>query len=134
MTTTNDPVSDLLTRIRNAIAARHRYVELPCSKMCKAVAEILKEQGFVETVMVKADEKGKSSMRIMLKYASNRQPVIHGLKRMSKPGLRRYVGSKKIPYVCGGLGISIVSTPKGLMAGHKARQENLGGELLCLVW
>ncbi|MEI6531214.1 MAG: 30S ribosomal protein S8 [Chlamydiota bacterium] len=133
MTTTSDPISDLLTRIRNALKAQHRFIELPSSNMNFRIAEILREQGFVENVMVK-EEDGRKVMRIMLKYGLNRTPVINSLKRMSKPGLRRYVSSKKIPLVCGGLGISIVSTSHGVMAGHEARGKKLGGELICLVW
>lgn len=133
MTTTSDPIADLLTRIRNAIKAEHRFIELPFSKTKQRIAEILRDQGFVENVMVR-EENGMKVMRVMLKYAANRVPVINALRRVSKPGLRRYVSSKKIPLVCGGLGISIVSTSQGMMAGHEAHGKKLGGELVCLVW
>lgn len=133
MTTTSDPIADLLTRIRNALKAQHRFIDMPASKMNFRIAEILRDQGFVESVMVK-EEANRKIMRIMLKYGANRIPVINSLKRVSKPGLRRYVSSKQIPLVCGGLGISIVSTSHGVMAGHEARGKKLGGELICLVW
>lgn len=133
MSTTSDPIADLLTRIRNALKAQHRFIEMCASNMNFRIAEILRDQGFVESVMVK-EEDGRKVMRIMLKYAHNRTPVINVLKRISKPGLRRYVSSKKIPLICGGLGISIVSTSQGVMAGHEARSKKLGGELVCVVW
>lgn len=127
----HDPIADLLTRIRNAREARHRFVDFPASKIKVNIIRILQEQGFVENFLVD-DEAGKG--RVFLKYALGREPVIQGLKRISTPGLRRYVKSTKIPKVLGGMGIAIVSTPKGVMDGESARKQKLGGELLCLVW
>jgi small subunit ribosomal protein S8 len=127
----HDPIADLLTRIRNARRAYHRYVDFQASKIKVNIIRILQEQGFVENFLVD-DEAGKG--RVFLKYANGREPVIQGLKRMSTPGLRRYVSSKKIPKVLGGMGIAIISTPKGVMDGESARKQKLGGELLCLVW
>lgn len=127
----HDPISDLLTRIRNARQARHRYVDFRVSKVKVNIIKVLQEQGFVEHYLVD-DESGKG--RVFLRYAQGREPVIQGLKRMSTPGLRRYVGAQQIPRVLGGLGIAIVSTPKGIMDGESARKQKLGGELICLVW
>ncbi len=127
----HDPISDLLTRIRNARQARHRYVDFRVSKVKVNILKILQLQGFVEHFLVD-DESGKG--RVFLKYAEGREPVIQGLKRMSTPGLRRYVGVDEIPRVLGGLGIAILSTSKGIMDGETARKQRLGGELLCLVW
>jgi small subunit ribosomal protein S8 len=127
----SDPIADLLTRIRNAICARNRFVDFPFSKEKLSIVKILQEQGFVENLLV--DEKtGKA--RVFLKYSQGRSPVIQGLKRMSSPGLRRYVGYQKIPRIYGGLGIAILSTSKGIMDGQKARELKVGGELLCLIW
>ena len=129
----NDPIADMLTRIRNACMARHTTVAIPVSKMKIAIAEILKREGFIRDFEVqKADP--VDSIVITLKYTSDRRPVITGLKRVSKPGLRIYSGRADIPRVRGGLGLSILSTPKGVMAGHEAWQEHVGGEVLCYVW
>lgn len=133
MLTTNDPISDLLTRIRNAIQAKHRYVDVMNSRMNRYIIAILKEQGFVENFMVKEEDR-HGVIRLLLKYVDGRNPVINGLTRISKPGLRKYVNHSAIPLVCGGLGISIVSTSQGVMAGHEARRNKVGGELLCYVW
>ncbi|MDR3624054.1 MAG: 30S ribosomal protein S8 [Chlamydiales bacterium] len=133
MSSTNDPISDLLTRIRNAVLARHRYVDILNSRMAKSIVAILKEQGFIENFMVKEDNK-QGVIRVLLKYTEGRRSVINGLRRISKPGLRKYVNHAAIPLVCGGLGISIVSTSKGVLAGHIARKDRAGGELLCYVW
>lgn len=129
-----DPVSDFLTRIRNALHARHRYVDVPLSKLKQNMAVILKEQGFIENFLVKQDQKNRGTMRIFLKYKLGRTPVITGIKRMSKPGLRRYVAAQDIPHFYGGLGLSIVSTSKGVLSGHEAQKQKVGGELLCIVW
>ncbi len=127
----HDPIADLLTRIRNARKARHRFVDFPISKMKVNIVRILREQGFVENYLVnEEDRKG----RAFLKYVEGREPVIQGLKRISSPGIRRYVNAHKIPRVLGGMGIAIVSTSKGIMDGESARRQKLGGELLCLVW
>ena len=129
----NDPIADMLTRIRNACMARHTTVAIPASKMKVAIAEILKREGFIRDFEVqKADP--VDSIVITLKYTSDRRPVITGLKRVSKPGLRIYTGRADIPRVRGGLGLSILSTPKGVMAGHEAWQEHVGGEVLCYIW
>lgn len=131
--TTHDPISDLLTRIRNALKAQHRFVDVPGTRMNVAMLNILKEQGFIENYLVKEEEK-QSLARVYLKYIEGRKPVIHGIKRVSKPGLRHYVTRYRIPKVFGGLGISILTTSKGVMAGDDARKQKVGGELLCLVW
>jgi len=128
-----DPIADLLTRIRNASHARLRYIDVNYSKMKEAIVKILKEKGFVAHYLIK-EEKKKGTMRIFLKYASQREPVIHGLKRVSKPSLRKYVSCGQIPRVLGGMGIAIVSTSQGIMEGDVARQQKIGGELLCLAW
>lgn len=130
----SDPVADFLTRIRNAIKAQHRYVDVPWSKMKQNIAEILKNQGFIENYLVKQDNMQRGTMRIFLKYVEGRQPVIQGLKRISKPGLRRFVGHQDIPRFYGGMGLSILSTSQGVMAGLEASKRKIGGELLCLVW
>jgi small subunit ribosomal protein S8 len=130
----SDPIADFLTRIRNAIKAEHRYVDVDWSKLKQNIAEILKNQGFIENYLVKHDSKHRGTMRIFLKYVEGRIPVIQGLKRMSKPGLRKYVGYQDIPKFYGGLGVSILSTSQGIMAGRDASKRNIGGELLCLVW
>jgi small subunit ribosomal protein S8 len=129
----NDPIADMLTRIRNACMARHATVSVPASKMKRAIAEILKREGFIRDFEI---QKGNpaDSIVITLKYTPDRRPVITGLKRVSKPGLRIYTGHADIPRVRGGLGLSILSTPKGVLAGHEAWQEHIGGEVLCYVW
>lgn len=128
----SDPIADFLTRIRNAITAQHRYVDVNWSKMKQNMAEILKNQGFIESYLVKLDNQ-RGTMRIFLKY-SGRQPVIQGLRRMSRPGLRRYVKHDDIPNFYGGMGLSIVSTSQGLLPGAEAKRKKVGGELLCLIW
>lgn len=130
----SDPVADFLTRIRNAIKAQHRYVDVAWSKMKQTIAEILKNQGFIENYLVKMDEGHRGTIRLFLKYASGRRPVIQGIKRISKPGLRRYVGHQDIPRFYGNMGLSIISTSQGVMPGNEASRRGIGGELLCLVW
>ena len=127
----SDPIADMLTRIRNAGKALLPVVELPHSRMKESVAKILKSEGYVGDVAVEGNV-GKK-IKIRLKY-QGKKSVIEGLKRVSRPGLRRYVGSTEIPRVLNGMGISIVSTPEGVMTGAEARKKNLGGELLCNVW
>jgi small subunit ribosomal protein S8 len=127
----HDPVSDLLTRIRNAGMARHPKVSVPHSKLKESVANILRDEGYVSDVTV--DGAKQRNIVISLKY-NGRQPVIAGLRQISTPGLRRYVRSTEIPRVLGGMGVAIVSTPKGVMTGSTARKSNLGGELVCYVW
>ncbi len=127
----SDPISDMLTRIRNAGKALLPVVELPHSRMKESVAKILKSEGYVADVAVEGNAIKK--IKIRLKY-NGKKNVIEGLKRVSRPGLRRYVGSTEIPRVRGGLGVAIVSTSEGLMTDAQARKKNLGGELLCYIW
>ena len=127
----SDPISDMLTRIRNAGRALLPAVELPHSRMKESVAKILKREGYVADVAVEGNVIKK--LKIRLKYHGKKN-VIEGLKRVSRPGLRRYVGSTEIPRVLSGMGVSIVSTPEGVMTGAQAKKKNLGGELLCQVW
>ncbi|MDP1879933.1 MAG: 30S ribosomal protein S8 [Parachlamydiaceae bacterium] len=130
----NDPVADFLTRIRNSIEAQHRFVDIDWSKMKQTLAEILRDQGFIENFLVKVDENQRGTIRIFLKYTKTRRPVIQGLKRISKPGLRKYVKHDEIPSFYGNMGLSIVSTSQGVMPGKKAKEIGIGGEILCLVW
>jgi small subunit ribosomal protein S8 len=134
MAVNSDPIADFLTRIRNATRAQHRYVDVSWSVIKQSIAEILKNHGFIESFLVKQDDRKRGTMRVFLKYTDGRQPVIQGIKRMSKPGLRRYVGHQDIPRFYGGLGLSILSTSNGVMAGFDAMSKKVGGELLCLVW
>ena len=129
----SDPIADMLTRIRNAIMARHDFVLIPSSRTKLSIAKILKEEGFINDYEVL---KGKPHrvIKVHLKYSEDNQPVLSGLERISKPGLRVYVQRKEIPRVYGGLGIAIISTPKGVMTGQKAWRLDVGGELLCYVW
>jgi small subunit ribosomal protein S8 len=129
----NDPISDLLTRIRNSSMARHRYVDVQWSVLTQSIAQLLKNESFIDHFLVK-NEDGKSQMRIFLRYTADREPLIRGLTRQSKPGRRRYVGYAEIPKVFNGLGISIVSTSQGVLLGSEARHRKVGGELLCYVW
>jgi small subunit ribosomal protein S8 len=129
----NDPIGDMLTRIRNACMARHATVAIPSSKMKVAIAQILKREGFVRDFVVEPGKPGDVIV-ITLKYTNDRQPVITGLKRVSKPGLRIYTGYADIPRVRGGMGLSILSTPKGVLAGYEAGQQRVGGEVLCYIW
>lgn len=128
-----DPIADFLTRIRNANMVYKDHVEVPASKMKKGLAEILKNEGFIRNYEVIDDGK-QGILRIYLKYGPNKQKVITGLKRISKPGLRVYVKKDEIPKVLGGLGIAVISTPKGLMTDKQARKEGLGGEVICYIW
>jgi small subunit ribosomal protein S8 len=127
----SDPISDMLTRIRNAGRALLPAVELPHSRMKESVAKILKSEGYVADVAVEGSKVKK--LKIRLKY-QGKKGVIEGLKRVSRPGLRRYVGSTEIPRVLSGMGVSILSTSEGVMTGAQAKKKNLGGELLCYVW
>jgi small subunit ribosomal protein S8 len=130
----SDPLADFLTRIRNAAKAEHRYVDVSWSKMKQSLAEILKNMGFIESYLVKHDPKQRGTIRIFLKYSAGRLPAIQGLKRISKPGLRKYVGHEDIPKFYGGMGLSILSTSQGIMPGLEASKRKIGGELLCLIW
>ena len=129
-----DPVADMLTRIRNAVMSRHRRVDMPSSKLKVEIARLLKEQNFVQDFRVLETEEGRKILRVVLKYAAGGQSVIRELRRVSTPGLRKYVGVTEIPRVRNGLGIAILSTSKGLMSDREARQTRTGGELLALVW
>ena len=131
--TISDPIADMLTRIRNAIMARHDNVIVPASKMKLSIARILKEEGFITDYEV-VRGKPHRVIKIYLKYLDDNQPAISGLKRVSKPGLRVYVQKKEIPRVYGGLGITIISTSKGIRTGQQAWRQGAGGELLCYVW
>ena len=131
--TTSDPIADMLTRIRNANMARHDSVLVPASKMKLAIAGILKSEGFISDYEILRSNSHRT-VRLYLRYGDKQQPIISGLKRVSKPSLRVYVHSKEIPRVYGGLGIAILSTPKGVMTGQDAWRQSLGGELLCYVW
>ena len=131
--TMTDPIADMLTRIRNANSVGHESVEIPASKMKKAIAQILLDEGYVKSVENIADGL-QGSIKIGLKYLEKKQPVIVGLKRISKPGLRVHATCEELPKVLGGLGIAIVSTSKGLMTDKEARKENMGGEVLCYIW
>ena len=130
---TSDPIADMLTRVRNAIQARHPKVDVPASKLKTEIARILKEEGYITNFKV-AEEGAKKTIKIYLKYAANNSPVISKIERVSKPGCRVYVGHNEIPRVLGGLGINILTTPKGVMTGRQARKQGLGGEILCEVW
>ena len=129
----NDPIADMLTRIRNAQIAKHDVVVLPASNTKKAIAKILLAEGYVKSVDF-VDEAPQGSIKIVLKYFNGKQPVIAGLKRISKPGLRVYAKSEELPKVLGGLGIAIISTSKGLMTDKEARKEMIGGEVLAYIW
>ncbi len=127
----NDTVADFLTRVRNAQMAKHRYTTVLYSKLVKAMLEVMQKEGFVESFEASEDER---SIRVYLKYNKKREPVIKGLRRISRPGVRRYVGNDKIPYVFRGLGVSLLTTSKGVMTGSEARKQNVGGEVLCYIW
>ncbi len=128
-----DPIADMLTRIRNALVTKKETVEIPCSNMKKAIAEIMLSEGYIQDVQLKED--GYNGMLVLtLKYTEARQSVIGGLKRVSKPGLRNYSGAQEMPKVLGGFGIAIVSTNKGIMTDKQAKAQNVGGEVLCYIW
>ena len=129
----NDPIADMLTRIRNAQVAKHDTVMVPASNMKKSIAKILLNEGYVKTVET-IDDGMAGMIKIGLKYTQNKQAVIVGLKRISKPGLRVYASCQELPKVLGGLGIAIVSTPKGVMTDKEARKVNVGGEVLAYIW
>jgi small subunit ribosomal protein S8 len=129
----NDPIADMLTRIRNAQVAKHDSVTVPASNMKKSIAKLLQEEGYIKSYEF-IDDGLQGNIKITLKYLDKKQPVIVGLKRISKPGLRVYAACEDLPKVLGGLGIAIISTSKGIMTDKAARKENLGGEVLCYVW
>jgi small subunit ribosomal protein S8 len=129
-----DPIGDFLTRIRNAAAAKHQRVDVPASKLKTEIARILKEEGYISTFKLVEESKTRKMLRVFLKYTPDRRSVISGIKRISRPGARCYLGVADIRPVVGGLGINILTTPKGLMSGRAARKSKLGGEILCEVW
>lgn len=134
----SDPIGDMLTRVRNAILVGHPSVAMPSSNLKAAIAKILMEEGYISKYeIVDGPTTSQKTLRIRLKYTGerrHRRPVITGLKRVSKPGRRVYTGKREIPWVLSGMGIAIVSTPKGVMTGQRARQLGVGGEILCMVW
>ena len=129
----SDVIADMLTRIRNANDAKHATVDIPASNLKKSIAEILLEEGYIKSYQIVEDGK-QGIIRVTLKYVGNKQKVIHGLRRVSKPGLRIYSNCEDMPKVMNGLGIAIVSTSKGIMTDKQARKENVGGEVLAFVW
>lgn len=130
---TSDPIADMLTRIRNALTARHPKVDVPASRLKMDIARILKEEGYITNFKL-AEEGIQRTIKIYLKYAPDNSSVISKLERVSRPGCRVYVGRREIPRVLGGLGINILTTPRGVMTGRKAHTEGVGGEVLCQVW
>lgn len=128
-----DPIADMLTRIRNAGSARHETVDVPNSKMKKAIAEILLEEGYIKSFQL-IDDGTQGVIRITLKYLPGKEKAIQGLRRVSKPGLRVYAGADELPQVLRGLGIALISTSKGIMTDKKARAQHVGGEVLAFVW
>ncbi len=128
-----DPISDYLNRIRNALQAEHEEAVIPASRLKREMSRILKEQGYISDFEVAAGEKGEV-LRIKLRYTEDRDPVISGMERVSRPGRRRYVPKEEVPRVLGGMGTAIVSTSSGVMTGHEARQKGVGGEVVAYVW
>ncbi|OGW20465.1 MAG: 30S ribosomal protein S8 [Nitrospirae bacterium GWC2_46_6] len=128
-----DPIADMLTRIRNAILIKSEKVDIPASKMKVEIAKILKEEGFIKSYKIIKDKK-QGILRIALKYAPESGSIISGLKRISKPGRRVYVGKGEIPRVMGGVGMAVITTPKGILGDKTCRREGVGGEVLCYVW
>lgn len=129
----NDPIADMLTRIRNALVARHDTLTMPASNMLRSIAKILLEEGYIKNVEL-IEDKLQGKIKITLKYEDGRNGVIKGLKRISTPGLRVYAGATELPKVLGGLGIAVISTSKGVMTDKAARKEGVGGEVLAYVW
>jgi small subunit ribosomal protein S8 len=129
----SDPIADMLTRVRNAIIARHPKVDVPASKLKMEIARILKEEGYILNYNI-ADEGAKKTIKIYLKYTPGNESVISRIERVSRPGCRVYVGNDKIPRILGGMGINILTTSRGVMTGKSAKREGVGGEVLCHVW
>ena len=127
-----DPIADMLTRIRNAQTARHESVSIPSSRIKTEIARILKSEGFIRDYELPKEQ--ERDIKIQLRYSGKREPVVSGIRRISKPGLRVYVKSKDMPRILGGLGVAIVSTPQGVMTASDAKRANVGGEILCYVW
>jgi small subunit ribosomal protein S8 len=128
-----DPIADMLSRIRNSLVAGHDHTDMPASKARVALAQVLKKEGYIGDYEIMSDGNHKN-VRVHLAYTPSREPVIMGLQRVSRPGLRVYAAKREIPRVYGGLGIAILSTPEGVMTGHEARRRGVGGEVLCYVW
>lgn len=133
VTAVTDPIADMLTRIRNAVAVGHERVAMPSSKLKVGIAQILVDEGFIDRYEV-SENGHRSELELVLRYAERRRPVIEGLKRISRPGHRVYRGAKELPRVQGGLGVAVVSTSQGLMPDREARRRRLGGEVVCEVW
>jgi small subunit ribosomal protein S8 len=133
VTVVTDPIADMLTRIRNAVAVGHERVVMPASKLKVNIARILTDEGFIDRYEV-TENGHRSELELVLRYAERRRPVIEGLKRVSRPGHRVYAGAKELPRVQGGLGVAVVSTSQGLMPDREARKRRLGGEIVCEVW
>jgi small subunit ribosomal protein S8 len=129
----SDPIADMLTRIRNANMAEKHVVQMPHSKMKSEIARLLKAEGFIKDY-TNENAEGKSVLNLFLKYTADREPVIQGLRRISKPSCRKYVSSSEVPRVLGGIGVAILSTSSGVMTDNEARQKNVGGEILCYIW
>ncbi len=129
-----DPVGDMLTRIRNASRARHEKVLIPASRLKTRIAEVLKQEGYIKDFVVHRDEGVQGAITVLLKYSADREPAISEIRRVSRPGLRRYVPTADVPRVLNGLGIAILSTSKGVMVDREARKQNVGGEIICTVW
>jgi small subunit ribosomal protein S8 len=130
---TGDPITDLLNRLRNAMTAGHERVDIPASRVRESVLRVLAEEGYIGPYR-RVEEKGRQHLRVSLKYDSEGEPIVNGLERVSRPGRRVYAGAAEIPQVLDGLGMSIVSTSKGIVTGRQAREQRLGGEILCNVW
>jgi small subunit ribosomal protein S8 len=130
---TGDPITDLLNRLRNAMTAGHERVDIPASRVKENVLRVLAEEGYIGPYR-RVEEKGRQRLRVSLKYDSDGEPIVNGLERVSRPGRRVYAGAAEIPQVLDGLGMSIVSTSKGIVTGRQAREQRLGGEILCNVW
>ncbi len=133
MNATGDPITDLLNRLRNGMRAGHDRVDIPASRVKESLVKVLAEEGYVASCR-RVEEKGRPLLRVGLKYDADGEPIVNGLERVSRPGRRVYAPAKAIPEVLGGLGISIVSTSRGILTGRQAREARLGGEILCNVW
>jgi len=129
-----DPIADLLTRIRNAVQVRHESLEVPTSRMKSSLLKLMVEEGFISSFTATEDESIEKKLNVQLRYYEDKTPVIQGLKRVSKPGLRVYVGKNEVPRYFGGLGVAFMSTSKGVMTGQQARRQGVGGELLFYIW
>lgn len=130
---TSDPIADMLTRVRNALQARHAKVDVPASRLKMDISRILKEEGYILNYKM-VEDGARKSIRIYLKYTPGNVPVISHIERVSRPGCRVYVGGKEVPRVLGGMGVNILTTPRGVMTGASARKEGVGGEVLCQIW